>query len=597
MSLFKTVSLFSKMFLGIELLSSYSLLVFPRLIMCLISFMNDYSVYKICEIYNLKKDIRLMTLASSGVILTFGSRTFSNTIEMALCSILLYIVSECMIHSNTVIYQKEFLEEKYAESEKIGDRVKYFKMRMSLPHYSYRKCFILATLCVLGIFNRPTFVLFGMPIVFHWMLRGMGSKSVSFLDFNLRMLLFIASGIPVFCVIVLIDSLYYGYLTMAQIYIFDITIYNFLVTPVNFIRYNINPENTGAHGEHPKWLHMLVNIPLLFNIIGVIALFSFGTMFYKFCKKEFQNLPQSQSFVSLMTSAVFIPVLLLSLFNHQEARFLIPITVPIIMLHSPKLITGINVTSFLKESQLTVVRYISNYVNITISGKLIMKLWYASNIIFTLFFGFVHQGGAVKMANHFSKVYQALDSTTQIHLITSHIYNIPESLFVLPSARLMYSNANSGQKYRMPRRFFIHEYGGMDLEAMFFKMKLLLDVSEMKATAKKQTYNIYLAIPTSKSFDLKQLFFKHHSLIAYSEENIFYPHLSTEAFPTLHSIHPCEMSTDVDELDRTCSLADYEEYQDTYSVSSILRKISSVTHQFGLAVYKIEVKHGKRNPS
>lgn len=292
---------------GVDLLSSYLLLVFPRAIMCLISFVNDYSIYRICRAYNLKQDIRLLAFASSAVTLTFGIRSFSNTIEMALCSVLLYLVSDCMIFSNTVIYQKEFLEERYEAANSIAERVKYFKMRSSLPQHSYSKCALLSTICVVGMFNRPTFICFGLPLIFFWMLRGLNnaSKSVTFTDFNFRMLFFILSGLPTFCAIVIVDSLYYGYLSLAQIYIMDISIYSFLVTPVNFIRYNINPTNTAAHGEHPRFLHFIVNIPLLFNILGVISIVSFANMAYKFCKKEFQDLPQTQSFVFVMTSAIF----------------------------------------------------------------------------------------------------------------------------------------------------------------------------------------------------------------------------------------------------------------------------------------------------
>lgn len=594
MTVFKIFSLFSRLLFDFDLLSSYSLLVFPRVVMCIISFVNDLSVYKICEAYNLKFDIRLLALASSGVVLTFGIRSFSNSIEMALCSALLYFVSDCMILSNTVIYQKEYLEEKYDNAEKIGDRVKYFKMRLSLPRHSYSKCAILSTLCVVGIFNRPTFVLFGMPIIFHWMIRGFGTRSVSFLDFNLRMLVFILSGLPALVIIVVIDSLYYGYLSLAQIYIMDISIENFLVTPVNFIRYNINPENTAAHGEHPKWLHMLVNIPLLYNILGLIAVFSFGSMFYKFCKKEFQNLPHTQSFVSLMTSAIFVPVLLLSLFNHQEPRFLIPITTPLILLHAPKLITGVNVTNVLKESQWSVIRSLSSCINITVSGRFIIKVWYLMNIAFTLFFGFIHQGGVVQLAEHFSKYHQTQPTLSQIHLVTSHVYNIPESLLILPHSSVLYTNRQSGQKYKIPRRMFIHEYGGMDLDEMFKKAKRLTDVAEVRARTKMINYEMFVAIPTSKAFELNQIFHKHHATFTFKEEKIFYPHLSTEAFPNFHlMLHRCEMSeSGANEADETCESEDDD--ADRLSMASLSRSFNSIAQQFGLVIYKIEVKRRKK---
>lgn len=593
MTLFKVLSMLSKKIFNFDFLSSYSLVVFPRFIMCLLSFINDFCVHRICSSHNLKYDIRLLALASSGVMLTFGIRSFSNTIEMLLCSVLLWVVSECMILSNTVIYQKEFLEEKYDKAEKIGERVKYFKMKMSLPHHTYSKCWVLSSLCVIGIFNRPTFVMFGLPIIFHWMIRGFGTRSVSFLDFNLRMLLFVVSGLPVFFFIVVIDSLYYGYLSLAQIYIMDIGIENFLVTPVNFIRYNINPENTASHGEHPKWLHMLVNIPLLYNILGVIAVFSFGSMFYKFCKKEFQSLPHTQSFVSLMVSSIFVPVLLLSFFNHQEPRFLVPITVPLILLHAPKLITGVNVTSFLKESQWSVAKAFSSYINFNISGRTVMKVWCLVNIFFTIFFGFIHQAGVLQLADHFSKYHQTLPTQTQIHLITSHVYNIPETLLIIPHSGVLYTNPQSGQKYKIARRFFIHEYGGMDLDDMFRKVKRLTDVCELRERTKKINYEIFIAMPTSRAFELNQIFHKHRNIFTFKEERIFYPHLSTEAFPNFHHlIHPCEIiESDANGTDESCEIETNDE--DFFSLASLSRKFTTVSQQFALVVYKIEVKRKK----
>jgi GPI mannosyltransferase 4 len=592
MNIFKVISIFARELFHIEFLSSYSLLIFPRVVMCIISFVNDYSMYKICKSHNLRYDVRLLALSSSWIMLTFGIRSFSNSIEMALISTLLWLVSDSMVLSNTVIYQKEYLEDKYDQAEKIVDRVNYFKMKMSLPQHSYNKCALLSTLCVIGIFNRPTFILFGLPIIFHWMIRGFGSRSVSFLDFNIRMLLFILSGLPAFVAIVIIDSIFYGYLSLAQIYIMDISIDSFLVTPVNFIRYNINPENTSQHGEHPKWLHFLVNIPLLFNILGVIAICSFGSMCYKFCKKEFQNLPQTQSFVSLMTSAIFVPVLLLSLFNHQEPRFLIPVTMPLIILHAPKLILGVNVANYIKESQWSALRLVSSYFSFSVSGRFILKVWCVVNVLFTIFFGFIHQAGVVQLANHFSKHHQLKSSTTQIHLVTSHIYNIPESLLILPHSSAVYTNHQTGQKYQMSRRFFLHEYGSLELFEMLRKVKLLIDIGEFRKETKKINYEIFVAIPTSKAFELTEAFTKHFAVFSFNIERVIYPHLSTEAFPNFHRLFSCEMNwKEWSSSEETCEHEDEE----IMSVEAISSKIKAIVTQFGLAVYKVEVKRKEKN--
>ncbi|KAG4078525.1 hypothetical protein HA402_009237 [Bradysia odoriphaga] len=107
------MSLYARHYLQINLRTSYVLLVFPRLIMVVISFINDWSLYKTCKSYSVKGEMRMIALASSFVMLVFGSRTFSNTIEMGLCSVLLYIVADTMVHSNTVLFQMDFLQEKY----------------------------------------------------------------------------------------------------------------------------------------------------------------------------------------------------------------------------------------------------------------------------------------------------------------------------------------------------------------------------------------------------------------------------------------------------------------------------------------------------
>lgn len=274
-------SLYVRHYLHIDLRTSYALLVFPRLIMVFVSFVNDWSLFKICKSYSVKYEMRLVALASSFVMLVFGSRTFSNTIEMGLCSIFLYIVADTMVHSNTVIFQMDFLQEKYDVAETTVEKVKLYKMKTSLPSHSFNKCFLVSTLCVVGVFNRPTFLFFGMPIVFFWLMRGMGSRTITFFDFFLRMTALVLYALPSLVFFIVVDSLYFGYLHMSDIHMLDIGMHNFVVTPLNFVRYNINPKNTAQHGVHPKYLHALVNMPLLFNILGVISLLSFFSMVYQ----------------------------------------------------------------------------------------------------------------------------------------------------------------------------------------------------------------------------------------------------------------------------------------------------------------------------
>lgn len=88
--------------LGINLKSVYFLVTLPRLLMCMLSFVNDYCLYKICRINDLDHNKCLVIFSSSYVMLTYASRTFSNNSELILFSLLLYYVSRCIDFSNKV---------------------------------------------------------------------------------------------------------------------------------------------------------------------------------------------------------------------------------------------------------------------------------------------------------------------------------------------------------------------------------------------------------------------------------------------------------------------------------------------------------------
>lgn len=150
-----------------------------------------------------------------------------------------------------------------------------------MPPHSLNHCIKIATITVIGIFNRPTFIAFAFIPIFFWLQRSLGSKSVGFGHFHVRIFTFIACGIPTTIFFILVDSFYFGYLTMAEIGNLDISMNNFVVTPLNFLRYNSNTKNLQNHGLHPHYLHFIVNIPLLYNVLGVIGLLTFGKMLYR----------------------------------------------------------------------------------------------------------------------------------------------------------------------------------------------------------------------------------------------------------------------------------------------------------------------------
>lgn len=151
----------------------------------------------------------------------------------------------------------------------------------ALPSHSLNDCLIIASITVAGIFNRPTFIAFAACPIFFWLQRGLGSLVVNFIDFHIRIITFVICTIPALFLFILADSFYFGYLTMGEIGRLDVGINNFVVTPLNFVKYNTVVSNLKEHGLHPRCLHFLVNVPLLFNIYGVIGLGLILKMFYR----------------------------------------------------------------------------------------------------------------------------------------------------------------------------------------------------------------------------------------------------------------------------------------------------------------------------
>lgn len=570
-SFLEFVALYMRRYWDIELLQSYTYLVFPRLIMCALSFINDWSMFRICRLFSLNYEIRLLTLGSSWVMLIFGTRTFSNTIELALCSLLLALVAECMIKTNTIIYKKEMLEERYDKAKSISERVRMWRLCKSLPAHNYSHTLLVANICVAGVFNRPTFIVYGAPMVFYWMLRGMGTKTITFRDFNFRMLLFCLSALPALVLFIICDSFYYKYLTVGELQMLQLSINNFVSTPWNFIKYNLDAKKTAEHGIHPKYVHFIVNIPLLYNVLGIVTIVSFAYLLIRFLRAEYQGLPRAQSIISLMTSAIFVPLFFLSLINHQEPRFLLPLLFPIVLLHAPKLYHGLCPTYPFKEEH-PLLRKIYNMLLCTqASARPLMKTWYMCNIALAIFFGFIHQAGIFPLTQHFEAVMQTKSPAQHIHLITSHIYSVPLTFMNIPSAQVLHLNRETGRHYRRHKDFYIYEYGSLDMPQLLGKIKLILSYCENKYVTKQQQYSLYLALPAALSDSMLAEFqaIDASANIRTQLIRIFYPHLSTEALPRFH-------------------IKQHAAAHSKLSYTYVSEQLLSFVSEFGLALYELK---------
>ncbi|AEO69144.1 glycosyltransferase family 22 protein [Thermothielavioides terrestris NRRL 8126] len=85
---------------------------------------------------------------------------------------------------------------------------------------------------------------------------------------------------------------------------------NPVLTPINNLAYNISPSNLAQHGLHPWYQHLLVNLPLLLGPGALLLLMR----------------PKR----TLRLYSAISGIVVLSVSQHQEARFLLP-TVPLIL--------------------------------------------------------------------------------------------------------------------------------------------------------------------------------------------------------------------------------------------------------------------------
>ncbi|XP_012225146.1 GPI mannosyltransferase 4 isoform X2 [Linepithema humile] len=571
-AILKRLSPYTFHFFGFSLKRPYFFVLFPRLFMCALSFFSDYFLYKICCMYGQNYRVRLVTYASSYIMLTYATRTLSNSIELVLTAALLYLVAQCMAYSEKVVLQSDYLSKKYSEATTGVERVKYYKLKALLPSHSLNHCFVLATITVIGIFNRPTFVAFALAPIFFWLQRGLGSRSVGFKDFHVRMFVFVLCGLPTALFFILVDSFYFGYLTTGEIGQLQVGINNFVVTPLNFFKYNAEAKNLETHGLHPRLLHFLVNVPLLFSVLGIVGLLTFVKMVYSVLKAQWLHLPRLQSIVGLMTCTFIVPITLLSLFPHQEPRFIIPVLLPLVFLYAPEL-SQVPSLDIVRRFDGNSESYDSPEPKSRKSRKLV--LWYVSNLLLAFFYALAHQGGVFPLTSHIATELQAKPHLTHVHLYTSYSYSLPTALLQLRNTRRVY-RSSSNHKYKLTQDFHLYEQGSKPLQQVFDSIARRIKDCEEKFIVKRIPYRLYYALPASAITEFAELLQNNRShLFRFHVVKTFYPHISVERLPSL--------------LDGLMYFLIYQPRDGIFSnFIEAVRYIGEYVEQFGLLLLKIE---------
>lgn len=168
------------------------------------------------------------------------------------------------------------------------------------PNHFWKDTIMLGFLISVGVFNRITFIGFillpSLLMFKRYYIRHIKLFGV--------LLLTILSN---FCIFILIDTLYFQNNTWT-------------ITPWNNLKYNLNTDNLSSHGLHARYTHLLINLP---QLVGPILLI---------LPIQRRN---NMKFDNLLNLSIMSGLTVLSIFQHQEMRFLIPL-VPLILMQTPK---------------------------------------------------------------------------------------------------------------------------------------------------------------------------------------------------------------------------------------------------------------------
>lgn len=350
--------------------SAYILLVGPRLVITLLSFICDWSLHAMLRILGRRERQALfskLSLASSYVFLTYMTHTFSNSIETILFSLLLVNVMK-------------FLQ---SPSNKSSD--------------------LTGALLALGFFNRPTFLGFAaVPIL--WAVTGGSISSFSVTRVVRVTVCLSRSFILVAVAMVIWDTNYYTDL-LVDFWNIPGTDYwdKLVICPINFIAYNSQTSNLAQHGLHPRYLHLLN----LFLLLGVLA-FPFYHVSLSVILSALKSLSvpagSSKQQEMWLTFTAILSLSLLMIFPHQEPRFLIPVTVIACTLVGDRL-----------------------------SRKRFLIPWLVFNICFTMMYGFVHQAGVTRSLFAFNQMIQTKEiDVSNASIIFSSMYLPPQHLMNAP---------------------------------------------------------------------------------------------------------------------------------------------------------------------
>jgi len=453
-------------------ISWYAVTVAVRLMMTFLSLVADYAAMQLAQWSRQPGTYSsAVIVATSYLSLVFYTRTFSNTMESFLFAALLCVVT-----------------------------------RKALQPASHIPCtFVISMLIVVGIFNRPTFIFYAV-VPYLWWLFSDGTHNAVAKAVNSML-----TALSVCILLVVFDSTYFGRLDIGNLSVADLADLasflscNLTATPLNFVLYNVQSGNLAEHGLHPRVTHVAVNMPLLFNVLCVSFYYDAYWWLFVATGSRTQKLVSMYHRAVMLVILCVVPMILLSLFPHQEPRFLIPLLPVLAALYA---------------------------ASVARNCVVMAPLWVVANLVGCLFYGCIHQAGVLPCLGYLQ---QTRLTTVDRHVFFWHTYTAPRHPLLQPKDSVSTT---------------VTSLEGKPVEDLIHSLKLV-GGAEFRTPLEKP--EVMVAASSSE----------HHFLVGKAADagvrldvcQSFWPHLSMEYPPTVDSIM-CYAASDRDHATKVDSDGD-----------------------------------------
>lgn len=232
-----------------------------------------------------------------------------------------------------------------------------------------------------------------------------------------------------------------------------------------------------------------------------------------------------------MFSSFVVPIALLSIFPHQEPRFIIPVLLPLCYICTPILTEWSSTYSVISTAKVNGAST-QPHPRITKTNAL-ERLWFISNILLAVFYGFLHQGGVLPLTSYLSTELRSKPELTHVHLFTSYTYPLPSALLQLRNTKKVYFSS-AKHKYQLVQDFYLREFGSRDLEEVYLEIVKNVDRLEKDFRAKHVPFRMYYALPASSYEEFRDIVKRRNeTLVKPQVVAKFYPHFSMEKLPVL----------------------------------------------------------------